>query len=79
MTKFPFFDDQTISITIEQIPDGLDLRQNQPALRSLLVNGNHEHRQLPSTDQITQNGRVVDELHRCNIEKCLPQVQYSLP
>ena len=63
MTKFPLFDDHAISITVEKIPDGLDLRQDQPAFRSLLINGNHEDRHLPSTDQITQNGRVVDKLH----------------
>jgi len=70
-------DHEAKRVAVQQIADGLHLRQNQAALRRLLVNRHDEHGEFARANEVADEGRAVNEIRRRDLDQRLAQLQHS--
>ena len=69
---FPLLHDGHRGIAVQAVPDGLHLRQDEPAARGLQVDGHHEHRKsdpFPRGQEVPDEGRRREELLGADLQE----------
>ena len=69
VAQLPLLDDQAIGVAVQQVADGLHLRDDQAALGGLQVDRHDQHGQLARRHQVGHDGRRAEELLRGRLER----------
>ncbi len=73
--QLPLLDHEGHGVGVQQVADGLHLRQDEAAARGLLVHGDHQHGQAIGPHQVGEDRRVLDEVLGRALQERLPQVE----
>jgi len=79
VAELPFLDHHAVGIAVQQVANGLDLRQDQPPLGGFLVNGDDQHGHLARPDDVCEDARVVHEVGRSVVQQRLADIEDPLP
>ena len=79
VAQLALLDDQGHGVGVQQVADGLHLRQDQAAVRRLLVDGHDEDGELAGAHEVAEDRRVVDEVGRRGVEQRLAEVEDAAP
>ena len=75
--ELALLDDQRHGVGVHEVADGLHLRQDEAAARGLLVDRHDQHGELARTDQVAEDGGVVDEVGRRRGQQRLAKVEHA--
>ena len=75
--QLALLDDQRHGVGVQEVADGLHLRQDEPASGRLLVDRHDQHGQLARAHQVAEDRGVVDEVGGRGVEQRLAEVEHA--